>query len=291
MRKIICLITSSTMLVCGCGTVIPGPRYKVTVDDFAFCHDGSGVVYLEDRYRYFPLLRRTREKHCLYLYERDRRKHRLIAKADAFSVSPYDPLLLYSPPWKKRFGDRGTVPDFYLLNYRSGERMGFFLPDDFKNDYLSYGLPCVDWEREGAFTAYVNFVYNSGERPSSWKEKGSLPRDWHSRVWKIRIDPGHPGSKVAGAKACTAGELPEISWKDIRRRKFVSTDGRRELKFSKYGDYLNYHSELFILDDKTGKKEYVVKENLLMGIAQTGKYSLYFILMTPLLKLSDLLFD
>ena len=287
MRRYLFILVLLTIATSGCGTLIPGPRYKVTLEDFSFNHDGSGVFYLEDDYRFYPLLLLYREKHYLYLYERETRRHRLIAKTDTFSVSPFGPYILYSPPWKKRFKNSEIVPDFYLLNYRTGKRMGYRMPRPFDEDYISYGFSNVRWEGNGALTAFVNFRYAPGKAPSKWLKQKSKPFDWYTRHWEVRIDPGEEGGKVDVVKAFKTNQVPGISWSEIRREKFVSPDGVTELAFSKYSDYFDFHSELAIMNRESGEKEYIVKENLLIGIAQAGKYIFYYVTMAPLLGLYD----
>jgi hypothetical protein len=279
-----------TIACSGCGTLIPGPRYKVTLEDFAFNYDGSGVLYLEDDYRFYPLLFEQREDRYLYLYDRETAKHRRIAETEAFSVSPYGPYILYAPPWKERFRERVRVPDFYLLNYKTGVRKGYRLPAAFDKNYLSYGFPYVQWKDGGALIARVNFHYAPGEEPRNWSRLREKPADWHTMMYEVRIVPEGDEEGVAEARAVEPFLLPDVSWHEIRRRKFVSPDGERELVFTKYNDYLDFNSELAIVSRGSGQKEYIVKKNLLIGVAQACTYSFYYMMIAPLLGLNELFF-
>jgi len=286
-------IITFIIIFSGCGTLIPGPRYRVNVDDCSFTSDGAAVVYRENRLRYYPFLLGFREGHDLYLYDRERRKHRRIARADAFSVSPFAPLILYSPPWDARFKNRGKVPDFYLLDYKNGKRRGFSMPDEFcsrdlRLGYLSYGFSCVVWEREGALTAYVNFVYCPGEKPRSWKRQGAPPPDWYAKMWKVRIDPSRPGDKVAGAVAWEGKGLPDVTWRRIHRQKFISPDGKEKLAFSKYDGRYTFNTSLSVRTGEADGGEYIARENRLINIVQMGKYILYYIGSAPILGLNSL---
>jgi hypothetical protein len=281
-------IITVIIIFSGCGTLIPGPRYKVNVDDFAFTSDGMGVVYQEDRLRYYPFLLGFREGHDLYLYDRERRTHRHLARADAFSVSPFGPLILYSPPWGKRFKNQDKMPDFYLLNYKSGKKRGFCMPPDFDRDYLSYGFSCVRWEREGPLTAYAGFVYCPGERPRSWKRQGTPPPDWHAKMWKVRIDPSLPGDRVAEAVAWDGKSLPGVPWREIHRQKFVSPDGKEKLAFSKYNGHYTFNTTLSVRSGEAAGEEYIARENRLINIVQMGKSILYYIGAAPILGLNSL---
>ncbi len=282
------LIITAIMIFPGCGTIIPGARYKVNIDDFAFTGDGMGVVYREDRLRYYPFLLGFHEGHDLYLYDRKLRTHRRIARADAFSVSPFGPFILYSPPWGERFEKRGTMPDFYLLDCKSGNRRGFYMPPGFDCGYLSYGFSCVRWERDGSLTAYVNFVYCPGEKPQSWKRQGAAPPDWHTRRWKVDIAPSQTGDRVAAAAAWDGKGLPRISWSEIHQQKFVSPDGKRRLVFSKYDGHYTFNTSLSLRDGEEAGGEYIARENRLVNIVQMGKSIVYYIGAAPILGLSSL---
>jgi len=282
-------IITVIIIFSGCGTIIPGPRYKVNVDDFAFTNDGVGVVYREDRLRYYPFLLGFREGHDLYLYDRERRTHRRIARADAFSVSPFGPLILYSPPWGKRFRNQGKTPDFYLLNYKSGNKRGFYMPPGFDRDYLSYGFPCIRWERTGSLAAYVNFVYCPGEKPQSWKRQGATPPDWHTKTWEVVIDSSQPGDRVAGAVAWDGKNLPRVPWSEIHRQKFISPDGEQKLVFSKYDSHYTFNTSLSLRDGEVAGGEYIARENRLINIVQMGKSIVYYIGAAPILGLNSIL--
>jgi hypothetical protein len=275
------LLTGALMALCGCGTIVPGPRYQVNVDDYAFSSDGTGVFYLEDRFRLYPFLLGAREDRFLYLYDEARRRHRTIAKTGAFSVSPSAPLVLYAPEWEKRFRARGAAPGFYLLDHAKGETRGFSMPAGFKNDYLTYSFPYVDWGREGNATAYVYFYYMPGARPASWRWLGPARHDWRRELWKVRIDPAKEGGEVALAEPCAADGLPRVAWKDIRKRKGVSADGTRELAYTRYVGHFSFNTTLAVTRKGGGEPEYVVKENALINYAQAGYYSLMYILSAP----------
>ncbi len=290
MKKCICFIVLLALMTSSCGTFIPGPRYKVTVDDFTFNYDGSAVFYLEDSYRFFPLLVRYREKHYLYLYDRQSRKHRFVAETDAFSVSQLGPYVLYSPPWEKRFKNREYVPDFYLLNYATGDKKSFRMPESFDKGYISYGFARVQWGEDNSLIAFVNFRYAPGEQPSNWLRQKVKPSDWHTSVWRVSINPQQAEQLV---KAVTTGvnELPNARWSEIRGEKFVSPDGDEELVFSKYNGYFSFNSQMVIVDKETGSREYVIKEHKLIGLTQAGKYILCYLFYAPLLELSELFFN
>jgi len=289
MKRYFLFFVAGLFVFAGCGTVIPGPRYKVNVDEFSFTSDGRGVVYREDRLRYYPFLLGFKEGHDLYLYDRETGKHRRIARADAFSVSPFAQHILYSPPWGRRFKKRDVTPDFYLFDYGSDKRRGLFMPPDFDRNYISYGFPCVEWEKEGPITAYVNFVYGSGGKPRSWKWQWESPTDWHIETWKVRIDPSLTGERVADAAVWDVERLPAVPWKDIRRQRVTSPDGGEKLVFSKYNGRYTFNTTLSIrdVDDaKGGRDEYVVREQGLTNVVQMGKYIVYYIGATPLLGLN-----
>lgn len=286
MRGIFLIVALLTLV--GCGTLIPGPRYKADVAGYSFNNDGSKVFYLEDRYRFYPFIMRYRAGHRLYLYDRERRRHEFIAGTDAFSVSPYDPLLLYSPDWRKRFKNRGNVPDFYLLDYGRDEKKGYFMPDSFPDNYLSYGLVYVAWEKGGRLTAFVKFVYCPGVKPSSWVRQRARPPDWRLETWRIVIDPRRPGDRVSEAAVCRAGDIPAVAWRDIHRRKSVSPDGRSRLVFSKYTGHFLFNSSLAIRDDEREATEDIVRDSTLIGLAQAGKYILYHIAAAPVFWLNSI---
>jgi len=75
-----------------------------------------------------------------------------------------------------------------------------FLPGCRLTLYLSYGLAHVEWEKEGALTAYVVFRYCPGHHPTPWKKQGDDPIPWYSKVWKVRIDPARGEREVAEAR-------------------------------------------------------------------------------------------
>jgi hypothetical protein len=289
MKRYLPFFVAGLFVLAGCGTVVPGPRYRVNVDEFSFTSDGGGVVYGEDRLRYYPFLLGFREGHDLYLYNRKSREHRHIARADAFSVSPFAPRILYSPEWDKRFKERDGTPDFYLFDYESGERRGFFMPAGFDRGYLSYGFPYVEWEKEGSLTAYVNFVYCPGGKPRSWKWQWESPPHWHAKRWKVRIDPSLEGDRVAEAVAWDVKRLPAIPWSEVHRRRFMSPDGREELVFSKYNGYYTFNTTLSIEGLDNPGNEYVVREHRLVNIVQMGKYIVYYVGAAPMLGLNLLL--
>ncbi len=275
----------SIVILAGCGTVIPGPRYKVNVDEYSFTNDGRGVVYRTDRLRYYPFLLGFREGHDLCLYDRGSRKHRRIARADAFSVSPFASLVLYSPQWNRRFKNGQATPDFYLFDYLNGKKREFFMPPGFDRSYLSYGFSYVAWEKDGVLTAYVNFVYCPGDKPRSWRWQWEAPSRWNAKTWKVRIDPSLAGNGVAEAVAWDAKRLPDIPWNDIRRHRLTSPDGGERLVFSKYDGYYTFNTTLSIRSADGMGDEYVVREHRLINVVQMGKSILYYVGAAPILGL------
>lgn len=272
----------------GCGTLVPGPRYRVTVDDFAFSGDGRGVFYLQSHSRFHVLLRRYREYGDLYLYDTGSRKHRLIARSDAFSVSPQGPYVLYSPRWGGRYSDREGAPDFHIFDYERGQKRGYRMPDGFDADYIEYGFARVDWEEDGSLTAYVNFRYAPGEKPRGWLKQFERPAGWRTRRWKVRINPKREAGTVS-AVPCVANDIPGDSWEENRRRKYISADGDRELEFSKYDNHFDFNSTLAIVDRKTGRGQFIVKESLPVGLCQAAKYIISSAVFAPLNLLDHLL--
>ncbi|MCX6355872.1 MAG: hypothetical protein NTZ78_13370 [Candidatus Aureabacteria bacterium] len=282
------LVCSMALWVTGCGTLVPGPRYMVNVDDFSFTHDGGAVAYLEDRYRYYPLLLLYNEKHYLYLYDRESGRHRRIAQTDAFSVSPHNSLILYAPPWERHFRHSGSEPDFYLADYARGTRKEFFMPSGFAGDYLSYGFAHVAWEKEGTLTAYVVFRYCPGHHPTHWKKQGDDPIPWHTKLWRVRIDPARGGREVAEAREWQFEKLPRIPARAVHDAKYLSPDGTMELLFSKYNGYLTFNTSLEVRRVGDGGTERLVVENRIINLAQACKYALYYIAGMPCVGLQRL---
>jgi hypothetical protein len=180
----------------------------------------------------------------------------------------------------------GKAPDFYLLDYRTKQRRGFRMPPDFRGDYLTYGFAFVQWEKGGEVTAFVNFAYCPGMRPTSWKKQGAEPLPCRVQPWKVTIDPAFPGDTVTEAVPWEGKALPEIPWGEIRKKKVVSPDGREKLVFSKYGGHYTFNTTLTV--DGSGR-EYVVREHRLINIIQMGKSILYYLAAAPVLGLNNLL--
>ncbi|MDD5557145.1 MAG: hypothetical protein PHN82_07840 [bacterium] len=275
------LVAASALTLAGCGTLLPGPRYMVTVDDFSFGDGGRAVVYREDRYRFYPVGLRHRDRRLVYRYDRATRRHARLAGADAFSASPNGPLVLHSPPWGRRFADP-AVPDFILADSRTGARRGFFMPEGFDRGYLSYGFAFVDWRGDGSIEAWVNFRSAPGAVPSEWKRQREEPADWRTERWRVVIDPSAGGDRVAEASPVTLDEMPKVAWTDIRRRKFVSPDGRERLAFAKYDGYIRFNSSLWIEGDD-GFEEHIIRQHNLIGLAQSASYIASYLAAAPFL--------
>ena len=265
---------------CGCGTLVPGPRPSVIVDDAAFSGNGTGVLYLADDFRFNLLLRRFRRRRYLYLYDIASRRHRFLARTDSFSASPFGPFVLYAPEWVERSKKPGEVPDFYLLDLENGTRRGFHMPADFDKRYLDYGFEDVLWERNGSLTAFVGFRYGRGRPRDDWVKIGSDPVDWRTRLWKVRIDPGRKGDGVASAEPWSRDRLPDVPWVEKRRLKFVSPDGTSTLRARKFGGYVAFGSDLVVV--KGDDEIYVVKDCMAVDLARAGKFIVYSILGAPL---------
>jgi hypothetical protein len=276
------------VVVSGCGTIIPGPRYRVTVDDLAFNYDGSAVVYLEEDFRFYPFLLYYRNKRELYLYDRTTRKHAFLGLTDDFSVSPYGPFVLFSPARSGRGRDDPT-PDFYIFDQVTGDRKGFFMAPGFDRGYTTCGIPFVTWDKDGGgCTAFVRFYYNdkSGDRVRHrfWRRHGTKPGRWHTERWKVRIEPDR--REVADASPYDES-IPRIPWAEARARKFTSPDESEELVIDKYKGYFDFNSEVRIINGESDRDEYVVKENLLFGLAQAGKYTAQYIFLVPFLWINE----
>lgn len=291
MSRTACLLAGALAVLCGCGTIVPGPRYHVDVDACAFSHDGAGVLYLEERYRLYPLLLGVHERHALFLYDCARRRHRQLAETGAFSASPHAPLVLHAPEWRRRFAGRGAVPDFRLLDYARGETRGVRMPPGFDDGYLSYAIPRAEWDREGGVTAFVHFYYDPGARPRSWKRLDSARPGWRRELWKVRVDTRGEGDIVARAEPLPPGELPPFSWNNARRSRLVSPDGSRELAFTRYTGLFNFNSMLAVVPRGGGAPDYVVRDHGLIGFVQAGKYILLSIAAAPVFSVKHLLGD
>lgn len=261
----------------GCGTLIPGPRYRVTIDDYTFNHDGSGVFYLEHRFRFFVYLRRYRERRFLYLYDVEDKKHRLVAETDAFSVSPFRAEILYAPSWRERNRAKSSLPDFYLFDCDSGLTRECYLPEGTVNGYDSYGFLYVKWKEEGGATAWVNFRYSPEKIATDWKCQSAEIPEWYTRLWIVDIPGPFPDDVALRARPCELSDVPVVPWRDLHRRKHRAGDGTRVLDFSTYNHYFSFASELALIDRETGEKEYVVRENAAVGLLQAVKYTLLYI--------------
>ena len=282
------LLPCALALLCGCGTVLPGTRYRVNVDDYAFSHDGEGVFYLEDRFRLYPFLLGARESRALYRYDRRSRRHRLIAKTDAFSASPHAPLVLCAPDWTRRFDGKGAVPDFQVLDGARGETRGFSMPAGFRGDYLTYAFAHVDWSPEGTATAHVYFYYLPGARPSPWRWLGYPRHDWRRELWRVVIDAAGAGGEVVDAAPCASDRLPRPVWRKIRERKGVAPGGTAELAYTRYVGYMRFNTTLAIVPAGGGEPAYVVREHPLLNGVQAGYYIASYILSAPVFGVHSL---
>lgn len=289
MRRTVPFLPCLLALLCGCGTVVPGARYRVNVDDYAFSHDGTGVFYLEDRLRFYPFLLASREDWVLYRYDRESRRHRLVAETGAFSVSPHSPLVLCAPDWRRRFDGRGTVPDFQLLDAARGTRRGFSMPEGFDNGYLTYAFAHVEWSREGPATAWIHFYYLPGARPSPWRWCGRPRHDWRRELWRVVVDPAREDGAVADASPRPAQGLPRAVWRDMRDGKAVSSDGAAELLYTRYVGRMRFNTTLAVAPAGGGEREYVVREHALLNWGQAGYYTLLYVLSAPVFGVNSLL--
>lgn len=289
MRRAVLIPAGLLPCLLGCGTLLPGPRYQRDAAMCAFGHDGTGVFYVEERYRLYPFLLAARDGRVLYRYDRAARRHRRIAETDAFSASPRAPLLLYAPEWRRRFAAKGSTPDFLLLDLDSGETRGYSMPRGFDGGYLSYSLPHVSWEGDGSIDAFVYFYYEPGARPSAWRRLGSPRPRWRREPWEVRIDPSRPGGEVARARRLPADGLPRIAWAEERRVRFVSPDGSRELAYARYTGRLRFNTTLSVAGREGGPPEYILKENPMIDCALAGKYMLLSVASAPAFWLNRLL--
>lgn len=286
MKRAAAYCAGALAALCGCGTIVPGPRYQITVDDFAFGDGGAEVVYLEDRFRFYPLLLGAREGRVLCLYDCARRRHRLLAKTGAFSASPYAPLVLYAPDWKARFRARGASPDFHLLDYATGTNRGYSMPPGFDDGYLTYSIPEAEWDRAGGVTALVYFYYAPGKPPASWIRLAPARCDWRRELWEVRIDGGERA--VARAARSRDNRPPRGAWKDLRAVKRVSPDGARELAYTRYTGRCSFNTTLAVVPRRGGAPEYIARENRLINFAQVGKYSILYAVSAPVFGIRDL---
>ena len=289
MKRTVLLLPCLLALLCGCGTVVPGARYRVNVDDYAFSADGASVFYLEDRFRFYPFLLAAREDRFLYRYDRESRRHRFLAETGAFSVSPHAPFVLCAPEWGRRFDNRATVPDFQIIDAARGTRRGFSMPEGFDDGYLAYAFAHVVWSREGPATAWVQFYYLPGARPSPWRRCGRPRHDWRRELWRVVVDPARKDGAVADASPCPAHAVPRAVWRAMRDEKAVSPDGTAELLYTRYVGRMRFNTTLAIVSEGGGEREYVVREHAVLNWGQAGDYTLLYVLSAPVFGVNSLL--
>lgn len=289
MKRTVSLLAGVLPILCGCGTIVPGPRYQRDAGECAFSHDGAAVFYVEDRFRLYPFILAGREGRSLWRYDRATRRHRLIAKTGAFSVSPYAALVLHAPEWKERFDARASTPDFLVLDLSAGETRGYSMPRGFDGGYLSYSFPHVAWDRGGGIDAFVWFYYEPHTRPSAWRRLGSASPNWRRELWEVRIDPARSDGTVVSAEPCTADKIPRVAWGGIRRRRAVSPDGTRELARTRFTGHYRFNTTLAVVHRGGGAPEYILKENPVLDYALAGKYILLSIASAPVFGVNSLL--
>ena len=252
----------AALLLQGCGTLIPGPRRQVYVRNYGFSHDGSKVLYQEERYSYRMLSEKSRSRLYVYMYDVKTRKHRKIARSAVMEVSPDSPTVLLGGDWH-----RENTDDLYVFDY-SQNAMNPVNVSDAPDNYPFMLIQSIDWLSDGDIVADVVF---SATNPCEWvNNKNNPPR---SKILKRPMI-------IEAMDARITERRDEIDKK--KPRLLHSPDGRFLLGEEPYEKYFMFHTSLYLEDPAEEKRLYITKDShlrsMIEGVGYMGKYIFFGIL-------------